>query len=263
MTGTVSVIETPDSALVDDIVASPNLEPRRGGTRPDMLLLHYTGMDCCAAAVAWLTNPASKVSCHYAVDENGRVTQMVAEEQRAWHAGQSYWAGETDINSCSIGIEVHNPGHERGYPPFSEPQMRAVENLSVDIVRRHGIPRERVLAHSDVAPWRKIDPGEKFDWRRLAEAGAGLWVEPVAIAEPGDSPVLGRGARAEMVAEAQFLLRSIGYRADVTGQLDVATAFCLRAAQLHWRPGRVDSMLDRSTLLTLRRVSAAARPAIA
>lgn len=246
------MIVRPDSVHVDGIVPSPNIEPRRNGRRPDMLLLHYTGMDECSKAIEWLANPESKVSCHYVVAEDGAVTQMVTEDMRAWHAGQSFWAGETDINSCSIGIEIHNVGHTGGYPDFPEAQMAALERLCVDIVSRHGIPSGRVLAHSDVAPSRKIDPGEKFDWRRLADAGVGIWIEPSPL--EGDALAVELGQRSEKVAEAQHLMRGYGYGADVTGQFDQPTAFLLRAIQLHWRPARVDARLDHSTLETLRRL---------
>ena len=246
------MILEPDSALAGRLHPSPNLEPRAGGRRPNLLLLHYTGMTCCEKAIDWLSRPESKVSCHYVIAEDGTITQMVAEEKRAWHAGQSFWAGETDINSCSIGIEIHNPGHACGYPDFPEAQMDAVVRLSADIVARNAIPPQRVLAHSDVAPARKIDPGERFDWRRLAEAGVGRWIAPEPLRDDGVS--LGPGARSELVADAQHLLRAYGYGIDVTGVLDQPTAFVLRAFQLHWRPARVDARLDTSTLETARRL---------
>lgn len=244
----------PDSDLVQRLHPSPNVEPRAGERRPDMLLLHYTGMTCCEKAIDWLSRPESKVSCHYVVGEDGTITQMVAERLRAWHAGRSHWAGETDINSCSIGIEIHNAGHACGYPEFPEAQMAAVVRLSADIVARHGIAPARVLAHSDVAPDRKIDPGERFDWKRLAAAGVGHWLDPAPLATEEDAPPLAAGARSERVAEVQQLLRAYGYGIDVTGFLDTPTTFVLRAFQLHWRPARVDSRLDASTLLTARRL---------
>lgn len=254
------MISEPDSGLAARIYASPNFEPRAAGRRPDLLLLHYTGMSSTEKAVDWLARPESKVSCHYVVGEDGVITQMVAESMRAWHAGLSHWAGETDINSCSIGIEIQNPGHADGYPEFSDAQMNAVIGLAADIVARHSISPRRVLAHSDVAPSRKIDPGEKFSWRRLAVAGIGHFVLPSAV-DPAD-PGYGPGARAAEVADAQHMLRSYGYGIDVTGTLDPATAFTLRAFQLHWRPERVDSRLDCSTLLTIRRLLESAEPPV-
>ena len=154
---------------------SPNHGPRRDGAAIDMLILHYTGMTTAAAALDRLCDPKTEVSAHYLIDEDGTVWRLVPEDRRAWHAGRAYWAGETDINSRSIGIELVNPGHEHGYRVFPEPQMTALIALSQGILSRHPIPPHRILAHSDVAPDRKLDPGELFDWRRLAMAGIGLW----------------------------------------------------------------------------------------
>ncbi|MDA7948794.1 MAG: N-acetylmuramoyl-L-alanine amidase [Hyphomicrobiaceae bacterium] len=240
--------DTADSALVTLFCPSPNFEPRKGNRAPDLLLLHYTGMESAEGALAWLTTEESKVSCHYLVDEEGRITQMVREEARAWHAGVSHWAGEEDINSCSIGIEIHNPGHELGYPDFPEEQMVAVEALCVDILQRHAIPPQRVLAHSDVAPGRKADPGEKFDWRRLADAGVGLWVEP----EPVDADTaFAAGEKGESVATLQRDLQALGYGIDESGVYDNATTNVVRAFQRHWRQIRIDGCADASTRETV------------
>ena len=249
------MIAARDSVLVADLQPSPCCEPRKGSGRPDLLLLHYTGMTSCARAIDWLSRPEAKVSCHYVIDVDGRVTQMVAEDQRAWHAGVSAWAGETDINSCSVGFEIHNPGHDQGYPEFPEAQMAAVVALAADVVRRWSIPPERVLAHSDVAPSRKIDPGEKFDWRRLAQAGVGLWVPPAPVdaADAGLAP----GGRDRRIARAQDLFARYGYQVPATGELDPATAQVVAAFQRHFRPARVDGRLDASTLITLERLLAA------
>ncbi|MGV1015058.1 MAG: N-acetylmuramoyl-L-alanine amidase, partial [Methyloceanibacter sp.] len=203
----------PDSKLATLWCPSPNREARVGGRAPDMLILHYTGMESSDAALDWLTREEAKVSAHYLVDEEGRIAQIVAEEERAWHAGQSQWAGETDLNSCSIGIEIHNPGHDFDYPDFTEAQMQAVEALCLDILSRHPIPKDRVLAHSDIAPGRKRDPGEKFDWARLARAGIGLWVEPAAT---GDDAGLGPGDEGAHVTELQRALLEYGYGVEVT-----------------------------------------------
>jgi N-acetylmuramoyl-L-alanine amidase len=246
---------TPDSPFVDEVVSSPNFEARLGGGVPNLLLLHYTGLQSCAKAIEWLAKPASKVSCHYVIDEAGRVTQMVPEAMRAWHAGLSSWAGESDVNSVSIGIEIHNPGHDLGYPPFPEPQMIAVERLCRDIVMRHSIRPERVLAHSDVAPVRKKDPGEKFDWRRLAQAGVGLWVEPVPVARTDRGIGLGHGG--ELVSLVQELLRDYGYDLEPTGDFNERTEFVVTAFQRHFRPERVDGRIDQSTITTLERLLAA------
>ncbi|MGE0765069.1 MAG: N-acetylmuramoyl-L-alanine amidase [Hyphomicrobiaceae bacterium] len=243
-----------DSALVADVHPSPCWEPRRGVGSPDMLLLHYTGMPSCARAIDWLSRPESRVSCHYVIDTDGRITQMVPERVRAWHAGVAVWAGETDINSCSVGFEIHNPGHDYGYPQFPDVQMAAVVALGADVITRWGIRPERVLAHSDVAPSRKPDPGEKFDWRRLWLSGVGHWLPPVSV-DQGD-PGHPAGARHGDVGLAQALLRSYGYGVEQTGVLDAATGLVLTAFQRHFRPARVDGRLDRSTLATLQRLAA-------
>jgi N-acetylmuramoyl-L-alanine amidase len=245
------MIKRPDSALVHAVHASPNIEPRRKGLKPSILLLHYTGMTDAGLAIDWLSRPEAKVSCHYVVDEAGRITQMVAESQRAWHAGVSHWAGETDINSASIGIEIHNPGHELGYPDFPPAQIAAVIALSRDIVTRCGIRPDRVLAHSDVAPHRKIDPGEKFPWRELAARGVGLWVDPAPLEAPRDG---GTDPEYATIAEAQARLRAYGYGLDISGTMDERTRLVVAAFQRHFRPARVDGILDASTLETLDRL---------
>jgi N-acetylmuramoyl-L-alanine amidase len=254
------LIAKPDTALVAALSASPNVEKRRNGERPSILLLHYTGVATMAKALDWLTRAGSGVSCHYAVDEEGRIVQMVPEALRAWHAGEAAWAGERDINSASIGIEIHNPGHEWGYPDFPEAQLQAVEALCRDIVARHGIRPERVLAHSDVAPRRKKDPGEKFPWARMARSGVGHWVapEPVVAAEPG----LGVGAAGPLVAEVQLLLRRYGYDIEPTGVVDGKTELVVTAFQRHFRPKRVDGRIDQSTISTLERLIAALPQAV-
>ncbi len=245
----------PDSALVGGLHPSPNFEPRRGAGVPNMLLLHYTGVATAAKAIDWLSRPESKVSSHYVLDEAGFLTQMVAEDQRAWHAGLAVWAGETDINSASVGIEIQNTGHELGYPDFPEAQLRVLEALCLDIIARHGIRPERVLAHSDVAPTRKKDPGEKFPWARLAAAGIGHWVapEPVDWADPG----IARDAAGPLVAAVQRLLAGYGYGIEATGGIDPRTEFVLKAFQRHFRPERVDGRIDQSTVTTLERLAAA------
>lgn len=214
----------------------------------DLLLLHYTGMDSAEAATAWLCNGDAGVSCHYLVDEAGNIVQMVDEARRAWHAGASHWAGEDDINSCSIGIEIHNQGHFKGYPDFSEPQMAALEELCLDILSRHEIPPARVLAHSDVAPGRKIDPGEKFDWARLHESGIGHWVEPAPV-ETDTGLTFGDDGAA--VRELQSALVRYGYGLGVTGRYDAFTRTVVAAFQLHFRPARINGVADRSTRDTL------------
>lgn len=198
---------------------SPNHDDR-GGAPIDMLVLHYTGMQTAEAALARLCDPAAKVSAHYTVDEDGTIYAHVPEERRAWHAGVSYWAGATDINARSIGIEIVNPGHEFGYRAFPEAQVTAVIALCQGILARHIIPAARVLGHSDVAPARKDDPGELFPWPKLAEAGIGLWPQATA---------------SDLGADA---LSRFGY--DPAAPLDkVITAF-----QRHFRPQKLGGRWD-------------------
>jgi N-acetylmuramoyl-L-alanine amidase len=207
---------------------SPNFDARPAATPVDILLLHYTGMETGAAAVARLCDPEAKVSAHYTVDEDGTVFAHVPEEARAWHAGLSYWAGARDINARSIGIEIVNPGHEFGYRSFPDAQIEAVIELALAVFSRHAIPAARVLGHSDVAPARKLDPGELFPWGTLALAGIGLWPQtrkrrlPVSFADA---------------------LRAFGY--GLRPEMDVATETVIAAFQRHFRPARIDGVADR------------------
>ena len=230
---------------------SPNIGPRRGIARPELLILHYTGVETAQAACAWLCNPASGVSCHYLVDEKGSITQMVDETLRAWHAGVSRWKSCADINSASIGIEIHNPGHDLGYADFPSAQIEGLIRLCRDIVVRNGIVAENVLAHSDVAPLRKKDPGEKFPWATLHEAGIGHWVMPAPVTtgqglKPGD-----RGAA---VGALLRNLSSYGYGLTPGDVFDPTVAAAVTAFQRHFRPSRVDGIADHSTLETLNRL---------
>jgi N-acetylmuramoyl-L-alanine amidase len=225
--------------------------PRKGGRQPSILLLHYTGMASADRALYWLCAVESRVSCHYLIDEAGRITQMVSEAMRAWHAGEAFWAGETDINSASIGIEIQNAGHGAGYTDFPDMQMQGVEALSLDIVARHGIAPHRVLAHSDVAPKRKQDPGEKFDWGRLAGAGIGHWVEPTRI--EGDAG-FGEGDEGGEIERLQRRLAAYGYEIAPTGRFGEETAIVVTAFQRHFRPALVNGRADHSTIDTLNRL---------
>ncbi len=219
-----------------------------------MILLHYTGMPQASDALERLTSPSSKVSSHYFVFEDGRVVQLVSEDRRAWHAGESFWAGETDINSCSIGIEIVNPGHDYGYPDYPAGQIAAVTALCRGILTRFTIPAERVLAHSDVAPSRKQDPGEKFPWHTLHDSGVGHWVRPAPLTEPGE--MLSAGDRGEAVAKLQTALAAYGYGLTVTGSFDRSTRDVVTAFQRHFRPQRVDGNADASTRKTLKELLA-------
>jgi N-acetylmuramoyl-L-alanine amidase len=200
-------------------------------------------------ALQWLCNPVAQVSCHYFVFGNGHVLQLVPEARRAWHAGVSGWGGVSDINSASIGIEIANPGHPGGLPDFPEAQVAAVSNLCRDICERLAVPPQRVLAHSDIAPGRKIDPGEKFPWRRLSEAGVGLWVEPAPIR---DGRHFQRGEEGQPIQALQSMFALFGYELPITGVFDQRTQDVVEAFQRHWRPERVDGVADASTITTLR-----------
>jgi N-acetylmuramoyl-L-alanine amidase len=230
---------------------SPNFGERKGGRSPDMLILHYTGMPTATAALDWLCTEESQVSSHYFVDETGVVTQLLPESARGWHAGQSSWKGETDINSASIGIEIANPGHEAGSPPFEDAQIEAVIALSRDIIERNGIPAERVLAHSDIAPMRKQDPGELFPWGLLHKEGIGHWVEPLPV---GGGRFFQEGDAGEPVEALQTMLALYGYDVQVDGVFSTATAAAIRAFQRHFRPARVDGIADASTIGTLHQL---------
>lgn len=240
----------PDYARAS-VLPSPNFGERANGLKPDMIVLHYTGMPSAQGALDWLVNPESQVSSHYFVFEDGRVVQMVPEEKRAWHAGKSVWKGQTDINSCSIGIEIANPGHPAGLPDFHAPQIDAVIALCQDIIARHAIVPERVLGHSDVAPVRKIDPGEKFPWKLLAQSGVGHWIEPTAIA---GGRFFQRGDAGPPVEALQAMLGFYGYNTPVSGEFCERTEGDVAAFQRHFRPERVDGVADFSTIDTLHRL---------
>jgi N-acetylmuramoyl-L-alanine amidase len=220
---------------------SPNHDARPADRPVDILLLHYTDMRSCAEAVARLRDPAARVSAHYCIGEDGAVHVLVPEERRAWHAGLSCWAGERDVNGRSIGIELANPGHQFGYRPFPAPQMAALIELCAGILSRHPIPAHRVLGHSDVAPLRKMDPGELFDWPRLAAAGIGVWPDATGFADTGPA----RGARDTAAVQSQ--LARFGYDVAVTGIADGRSRAALAAFQRHFRPSRIDGEADGGT----------------
>ncbi len=218
---------------------SPNWDERPPGMPTDMLILHYTGMKSAQAAIDRLRDPAARVSSHYVVEEDGVVWNLVAEDRRAWHAGVSAWRGHAVLNDRSVGVEIVNPGHEWGYRTFPALQMAAVCDLCLGILARHPIPPRNVVGHSDVAPDRKEDPGELFDWEGLARNGVGLW------------PAEGAPVTEDQVSEA---LRRIGYPIP-----DLATT--LRAFQRHWRPLCVNGRADFGTRARLGGVLAALDPA--
>jgi N-acetylmuramoyl-L-alanine amidase len=244
----------PDSSVVSGVRYSPNHGERKAGCAPDMIVLHYTGMPDADAALEKLCAPDSEVSAHYFVYEDGRIIQCVPEARRAWHAGKAGWAGETDINSCSIGIEIANPGHQLGYPEFPLRQIAAVITLCRGIVARRGIRPDRVLAHSDVAPARKQDPGEKFPWPLLARSGVGLWVDPMPII--ADSHKLDVGKTGDEVKLFQSKLAEYGYPVALNGNYDTDMRDAVAAFQRHFRPELIDGVTDESTRETLRHLLA-------
>ena len=227
---------------------SPNQDGRGEPARVDMLVLHYTGMQSGAAAIERLCDPAAKVSSHYVVEEDGTVWRLVPDNRRAWHAGVSCWEGGRELNFVSLGIEIVNPGHEWGYRPFPETQMAAVEALCRELVARHRIPAHRVVGHSDIAPERKADPGELFDWPRLARAGIGIWPEPA------EDHARQRGRGVGVVARAAALgsLARIGYEVVPGNEQPALAAF-----QRRFRPERWDGRLDAETASRLGEVHAA------
>ncbi|TGQ55618.1 N-acetylmuramoyl-L-alanine amidase [Mesorhizobium sp. M1C.F.Ca.ET.193.01.1.1] len=241
-----------------EVRVSPNFGPRRGTPGPDMIVLHYTGMATGAGAEAWLCDPASEVSSHYLVHEGGRIVQMVRESDRAWHAGKSSWFGRTDINSCSVGIEIVNPGHLLGYKVFPKRQIDAVIGLCAGIIGRHSIPPQRVLAHSDVAPGRKVDPGEKFPWKALFAGGVGHLV-PAAPIRQGTA--LKAGDTGADVEALQSMLALYGYAVEISGVFDRQTEIVVAAFQRHFRRRLVDGVADGSTTRTLQRLLASAKAA--
>jgi N-acetylmuramoyl-L-alanine amidase len=251
---------TPDSPLATKVVPSPNHGPRKSGTqalpRPSMIILHYTGMDSGVAALQLLTNPLSEVSCHYLVWEDGRIFQLVPEAARAWHAGKSVWKGETDINSHSIGIEIVNGGHRFDLPAYPAVQIEAVKSLCLDLMQRHGISAANVLAHSDIAPERKEDPGEHFPWADFAACGIGICPDPAPIV---DGPRYQAGDEGQPVRALQALLAMLGFGLDLTGVYDARMVSVVTAFQRHYRPQQIDGIADLSTMMTLKAVLQAAK----
>lgn len=236
------------TSLPHEWIPAINFNERRDGQVPEILLLHYTGTPTAEYAIDLLTTGAGEVSCHYLVHEDGRIVHMVDEDMRAWHAGASSWDGRDDVNSRSIGIEIVNPGHGPDYRDFPDAQIEAVIALSRDIISRHAIQPRHVLAHSDVAPGRKVDPGEKFPWATLAGHGVGLWVEPeikscgLAI-RPGDT--------GKHVAELQYALAALGYEIEASGVYDGWTQTVVHSFQMHYRPVCCDGVADDQTRAVL------------
>jgi N-acetylmuramoyl-L-alanine amidase len=221
---------------------SPNHDRRGEPARIDMLVLHYTGMTTAEAAIERLCDPTTRVSAHYLVEEDGTVWRLVPEARRAFHAGRSCWQGETNLNSVSLGIEIVNPGHEWGYRPFPETQMTSVERLCAGLISRYSVPQHRIVGHSDIAPDRKTDPGELFDWPRLARAGVGIW-PPAMSPQPGHAI-----DRTQSAAD----LAAIGYCMMADMHVSALIAF-----QRRFRPVCCDGRLDAETATRLSEVRAA------
>lgn len=205
--------------------ASPNFDARR----PNFVVLHHTSSGTLDKALSTLTDPGRRVSAHYLVGREGEIVQLVEEKERAWHAGASWWGGNTDLNSVSIGIELDNDGME----PFAGAQIDALLALLADLVRRHGIPAANIIGHADVAPGRKTDPSARFPWRRLAEHGFGLWCdEPPDFAPEAFDPALGLVALGYSPAQPEaarqaFLLHYAGGRENLSEAEEKALVWCI------------------------------------
>lgn len=245
-----SLVFRPDQPGVS-IHPSPNFGTRAEGVGVSMLVLHYTEMESGRAAEDWLCNPESEVSSHYVVHEEGTIVQLVPEDKRAWHAGRASWHGLTDINSRSIGIEIVNGGHRFGLPPYTRVQIDALIALCQGILERHAILPTDVVAHSDIAPDRKRDPGEHFPWERLAQAGIGLWVQ---ASEPDDLDPLAEGDEGAPVAALQRQLSGYGFDCPAEGRFDQRTRECVEAFQRRFRQQKVDGRADASTRAVLEHI---------
>ncbi len=221
---------------------SPNFNDRVNGAPIDMLVLHYTGMKTAQEALDRMRDEDSEVSAHYMVDEKGKIYQLVDEKKRAWHAGISHWRGRNQLNDYSIGVEIVNPGHEFGYVPFPENQMYSVVDLCVDMVKRYKIKPHNVVGHSDIAPDRKQDPGELFDWKSLAKQGVGLW--PDKDYEYQVEAVLEIGKSNKQVEKLQRDLGKLGYKITADGYFGVQTSYVVEAFQRHFAQARLDGAWD-------------------
>ena len=224
-------------------IPSPNFDARHCAI--SHIILHYTDMSDCDAALARLCDPQAKVSAHYLIRRDGQIFQLVDEANRAWHAGVSYWRGQTDMNSASIGIELDYDGHVGGdVAAFPKAQMRALISLLQEIVGRHGLDPRNILGHSDIAPGRKIDPGEAFDWAALHKACFGFWLDEVEIA---DVPILAKGSADKAVAPLQKALAAFGYEVATDGVFGPQTKAVITTFQRHFRPAKIDGAADAET----------------
>src|SRR3981081_1582740 len=238
----------PDSSIASDVIPAANYGERNKGRLPDMILLHYTGMPDVEGAIAQLCTAGTEVSAHYVVLEDGRIVQCVPEAKRAWPAGGAAWAGGQDINSCSIGVEIVNRGHDWGYPEFPLRQIAAVIALCRGIMLRRQVPSHRVLGHSDVAPSRQKDPGEKFPWHSLANSGVGHWVQPAPIVR---GEALKLRTVSNDVRDLQQALAKYGYGIPISGKYDGPTMEVVTAFQRHFSPDRLAGVAEHSTMTPL------------
>jgi N-acetylmuramoyl-L-alanine amidase len=245
-------------AIVDAL--SPNVNPRPEGASINLVILHYTGMEDGPSAIKRLRDPEARVSCHYVIEEDGRVFRLAEERMRAWHAGVSFWGGITDINSHSVGIEIVNGGHDFGLPDYPPAQIAALIDLLSDILDRRKLHPVRVIGHSDVAPARKDDPGEKFPWTQLHAAGVAIAPK---IEEQSRHVLYAPGVEDAGVAGVQQALAAIGYGVTVTGVLDEATQGVVRAFQRRFRQDRIDGALDLQTLALIAEVERITKAATA
>lgn len=232
---------------------SPNFNRRPDDEPISVLVLHYTGMKTAAEAIDRLCDPDAEVSSHYFIDEDGAVSQLVEEEKRAWHAGISCWRGRSSINDISIGIELVNPGHEHGYREFPDAQMQSLIGLSKDIMDRYGIEPRNVVGHSDIAPTRKQDPGELFDWKGLAWEGVGLWPEVQRVKKRTDM-IIRPGEESKQVEHIQSMLAEYGYHIKSDGFYGPKTEKVIYAFRAHFVPQYVNVIWDGLADTKMRRL---------
>jgi N-acetylmuramoyl-L-alanine amidase len=221
-------------------------------SRIQFVIVHYTSASL-ERSLQLLTH--GEVSSHYLIsdDKNATIYKLMDENQRAWHAGESQWQGRTWLNSSSIGIEIVNPGFKdtptgRLWYPYSEAQIQGLIALLKDISKRNGISPRHIIGHSDIAPLRKLDPGPLFPWKRLADAGLGLWPNEQAVAR---QQALLNSGELPSISWFQGQLAHLGYDTPQTGELDVATRHVLAAFQMHYRPSRFDGTPDAQTAALL------------
>ena len=222
--------------------SSPNFDERK--SKIDIIVIHYTGMQSFEEALEHLCKPSSKVSSHYLINSSGDVYLLVDEEKRAWHAGVSYWSGNIDVNSSSIGIELVNPGHEFGYEIFSESQMTSLEVLIKSLINNYNIPLYNIVGHSDIAPLRKKDPGELFNWKRLAKKNLSIWPNKLSTSFSKNIKI---GNKSNSILQVQEFLSEIGYKITKDGFFSEETKLVLMAFQRRFRCHKVDGLFDDET----------------